>query len=125
MQGSLFDKYGGFTTLTKLVHEFYRKVLERPQLKAYFEGVSIEKIMEHQVNFLGLALGGPNEYQGRDLKESHAHLNIGTDDFFLVVALLEETLDEFGVEEEDINSILDIVRDTAHEIILDDQVEAS
>jgi len=117
MSKSLFDKYGGFETIGTLVHEFYKKVLANPKLTGYFKNTVMDKVMEHQTNFLGAALGGPNKYEGKELKSAHEELNITDDHFDLVAGYLEETLDEAGVEEKDIEAIIKIVAETKDQII--------
>ena len=114
---NLFDKYGGFETLAKLVHEFYSKLLEDSEIKPYFQAVDLEKLMQHQVNFLGLALGGPNKYEGKDLGVAHKHLNISEEHFLIVAGYLEEVLDEAGVDESDIAAIMAVVGSTKEQIV--------
>jgi hemoglobin len=51
MTQSLFDKYGGIASIVPIVNSFYRKVLAIPDLRPYFDGVDMQKLTEHQVNF--------------------------------------------------------------------------
>ena len=77
----------------------------------------MDLLMEHQVRFLSMALGGPNGYTGRELKTAHEHLNITNDHFNLVASYLEEVLDEANVEESDIKEILGIVGSVRPDIV--------
>lgn len=106
MAETLFDKYGGFDTFSAVVTSFYQKVLGSDQVAHYFSGVKMERLIRHQTNFLSKVLGGPDRYEGRDLKTVHASLNITAPDFNEVADLLEETLVEASVEEDDIATIL-------------------
>ncbi|MEE8058896.1 MAG: group 1 truncated hemoglobin [Pseudomonadales bacterium] len=116
---TLFDKYGGFTTFSALVTNFYQKVLDSDQLAPYFEGVDMDSLMTHQTNFLAKALGGPDKYDGRDLVKAHARFNISLLNFQEVVELLEESLEEGGVESEDINTIISLVNNLQSQIVND------
>ena len=107
---TLYVKYGGFATVNKLVQVFYRKVSESENLAPYFEGVDIQKLMDHQTKFFSGILGGPVEYTGRELKGVHAKMGITEDAFSEVAELLEETLEDMGVEEADFETIMEIVR---------------
>jgi len=71
MTVTLFSKCGGFSTVGKLVHEFYKKVLAEPSLVSCFKDVPMQKPMEHQTNFLSKAMSGPDKYDGRDLELAH------------------------------------------------------
>lgn len=121
MEQSLFDKYGGFETIAKLVYEFYRKVLKDIELKPYFKNSNMDQLMEHQAKFLSHILGGPDEYAGRELKEAHKTLNITDEHFELVAEYLEETLDEGGVEDDDVKTIMGIVASVKNLIVRDDK----
>ena len=114
---NLFEKYGGFETITKLVHEFYKKLLADDKVSKYFFDTDMDLLMEHQVRFLSMALGGPNGYTGRELKTAHENLNITNDHFNLVASYLEEVLDEANVEESDIKEILGIVGSVRPDIV--------
>jgi hemoglobin len=114
---TLFEKYGGFSTVSKIIHQFYRDVLVSPTLKPYFNGIDISRIIDHQTKFISHALGGPTEYTGRSLGVSHRHLNITKDAFEEVNDILEDTLEDVGMEEADIIVVMGIVRSTYDAIV--------
>jgi hemoglobin len=114
---TLYDKYGGFATVNKLVQVFYRKVSESENLAPYFEGVDIQKLMDHQTKFFSGILGGPVEYTGRELKGVHAKMGITEDAFSEVTELLEETLEDMSVENADIEVIMEIVGGVKSDIV--------
>lgn len=107
MTQSLFDRYGGIASIVPPVNSFYRKVLSIPDLKPYFDGVDMRKLTEHQVNFIAEAMGAPTTfYEGRSLKAAHARLNITKEAFALVATALSESLQESGMEEADVSTML-------------------
>lgn len=117
MSDSLFDKYGGFSTIGDVVHSFYEKIMDTESLEHYFWDVDMTRLMAHQTDFLAMALGGPSSYSGRSLKEAHRHLKITEVDFFTVAELLEEALEEAGMEDEDVASVISIVASTKGDIV--------
>jgi hemoglobin len=119
---TLFDKYGGFSTVGSIVHSFYEKVMDTDSLLHYFEGIDMERLIRHQTDFLCLLLGGPVNYSGRDLRQAHRRLNITEEDFNLVAELLEETLEECNVEYDDIEAIMRIIVSTKPDIIVSDSL---
>jgi len=114
---TLYDKYGGFSTVNKLVQSFYKKVGESEDLAPYFAGIDLQRLMDHQNKFFSEILGGPVEYTGAHLKDIHARLNITEDAFSEVAELLEETLEDMGVESADIKTIMEIVGGTKSDIV--------
>lgn len=106
---TLFDKYGGFATVSKIVREFYRGVLQSPRLRPYFEGANMERIIDHQTKFIAHVLGGPAEYTGRELGAAHVALKITGEAFQEVAEILQETLEDAGMAEDDVVTVMGIV----------------
>jgi hemoglobin len=87
------------------VDGFYQRVLADPQLVHHFDGVDMNRLRWHQVKLLTAVAGGPDEYEGRDLGEAHAHLRITDADFDRVLDHLAATLVEAGVQENVIGQV--------------------
>lgn len=120
---TLYDKYGGFDTFNMVVGNFYQKVLDSEELSPYFEKINMEKLISHQTHFISTALGGPESesYSKLNLKAVHAPYKIKEHHFYEVVELLEESLEEAGVEQEDITIIISIISELMDEIISRDE----
>lgn len=114
---NLFDKYGGFSTVSQIVRSFYKEIGASPTLKPYFEGVDLESLIDHQTKFLSQVLGGPAQYTGRELGQSHARLNITEAAFNEVANILQEVLEDHDVEDADVNSIMAIVGSVKGQIV--------
>jgi len=117
MPDTLFNKYGGFETFSKITSNFYKKVLDSPQVEHYFRDIDMDRLISHQTNFLAKALGGPDKFAGRDLALAHANMNISSEDFDEVVELLEEALEEAAVEDVDIVTILSVIGELKEQIV--------
>lgn len=102
---SIFDRIGGAPAVSAAAELFYRKVLADPKLSGYFDDVDMEGQVAKQAAFLTMALGGPSNYTGRDLRTAHAPLAGLTDEHVdLVIGHLAATLAELGVAPDDIAS---------------------
>lgn len=100
---SIFDRLGGAPAVAAAAELFYRKVLADPKLSGYFDDVDMDAQVAKQAAFLTMALGGPNNYTGRDLRTAHASLPGLTDEHVdLVIGHLAATLTELGVAPDDI-----------------------
>ncbi len=117
MSDTLFDKYGGFSTVGNVVHSFYEKIMDEESLESYFWDIDMARLIKHQTDFLCQVLGGPASYSGRSLKDAHRSLNIIEVDFMTVAEILEETLEEAGVEDDDVTTIMEIVASTKDDIV--------
>ncbi|MBI3903613.1 MAG: group 1 truncated hemoglobin [Nitrosomonadales bacterium] len=95
---SLYDEIGGEAAINAAVDVFYRKVLKDDRIKHYFDGLDMVKQAAKQKAFLTLALGGPNNYTGEDMRKGHAHLKGLNDSHFdAVMENLGATLTELNV----------------------------
>ena len=59
MEQSLFEKYGGFATVHKVVEHFYDGVLDNDMLSPHFERVDMSRLIDHQTRFFASAMGAP------------------------------------------------------------------
>lgn len=114
---TLYDKYGGFTTVSKLIHALYVKIAESDELTPYFSDRDMHQLMDHQAKFFSDILGGPVKYTGKELKIVHATMGITEAAFNEVAELLEETLEDMGVEDDDIKTIMEIVAGVKSDIV--------
>ncbi|MEQ8966577.1 MAG: group 1 truncated hemoglobin [Azospirillaceae bacterium] len=110
MAVSVFERYGGFAVVSKVVLSFYDHVLDSDRLAPYFESVDMRRLIDHQTKFVAAMMGGPASISDRRLREVHAHLAIDEASFDEMVALMRETLEDFEFEAEDIESVLGEIR---------------
>lgn len=102
MAKTLFQRYGGFAAVSKIVMSFYDKALDSDVIGHYFENVDMRRLIDHQTKFVSQVLGGPVTYTDEALKQLHAHLSITDEAFAEMVALFEETLEDFDFEPRDV-----------------------
>ena len=114
---SSYESLGGETFLPEAVKIFYEKLRSDPIVGEFFEGADMAKLTTHQRMFLTAALGGPDAYEGRDMRAAHAHLAISDTDFDLFLDHLSETLTELGTEQERIAEVLDALAPLRLEIV--------
>lgn len=103
--GSIYDDIGGAGAVSAAVDDFYVRVLGDPMLAPYFEGTDIDRLKSHQRSFIAAAIGGPEIYAGRSMKEAHAGLDVTPAAFDRVVEHLVATLDGLGVPGDTIATI--------------------
>ncbi|MEM7351549.1 MAG: group 1 truncated hemoglobin [Acidobacteriota bacterium] len=117
MSETLFDKYGGFTAVSEIVHSFYEKVMDEDSLRHYFQGIDMERLARHQTDFLTMVFGGPVNYSQQALRESHRRLKIIEEDFDCVADLLEEALEEADVDDDDIATVMQVILSYKDDIV--------
>jgi hemoglobin len=97
---SHYDRLGGAPAIREAVDRFYRLVLADDDLTPYFKDVAVSEVKRHQVLLLSQVLGGPADYQGRDLGEAHRGLGITDAHYDKVVGHLVSVLVELGADDD-------------------------
>lgn len=111
MAQTLFDKYGGVPVVTRIVRDFYKRVMRRPNLRRYFEEVRLERLIHHQIRFVSMAMGKPPlNYSDAGLHSAHASRGITKASFDLIVALFIDALVAEDIEPDDTEQILSVLR---------------
>jgi hemoglobin len=105
MAASLFERYGGFGSLSKVVSAFYDKILDSPITSPYFAGIDMKRQIEHQTKFIASLMGGPASYTDDALARSHSNLKIDQAAFEEMAMLLMETLEDFDFDPTDVASL--------------------
>jgi len=119
-KASVYDRIGGEAAVNAAVDVFYRKVLADDRINKFFEGVDMEKQAGKQKAFLTMALGGPNNYTGEDMRKGHAHLvkqGLNDSHFDAVMENLGATLKELGVSDELIGEAAAIAESTRNDVL--------
>ena len=58
---TLYEKFGGSSTVTKIVIAFYQIVLDRTNLARYFINIDMDRLIRHQIDFVCYLLGKPSK----------------------------------------------------------------
>ena len=116
---TLFQKYG-LKAIGQVVSSFYDKIEEAESLKTYFANINMDRLRDHQTDFMSQVLGGPIVYDPSTLLRMHKGLNISNADFDLVASFLLASLQEHGVDLDDTNTIMDLVSNTRQDIVSKD-----
>ena len=97
---SHYDRVGGEPAIREVVEQFYARVLDDDDLAPYFVDADVSEVKRHQVLLLSQVLGGPAEYDGRELGAAHRGLGITSDHYDKVVGHLVAVLTDLGADDE-------------------------
>jgi hemoglobin len=134
---ALFDRLGGEKGLTAIVDDFLPRALEDPRVNWQRNGVkrggfsfhrgqsvtwnansnSIPILKKHFVQFLSLATGGPSQYDGKEIKQTHAHMHISNAEFDAALGDLKASLDKLQIPNKEQKELLSIVESTRPQIV--------
>lgn len=117
MSENLYEKYGGFGAISKVIMAFYDKLLDSEEVGPFFDDVDMKRLIDHQTKFIAALLGGPAEYSDDRLAQLHGHLDIKAGHFDEMKRLLDETLDEFGFTSDDRARVTDEIEARRDQIV--------
>lgn len=120
MSEALFERLGGQNAVNTAVDIFYRKMLTDGRVSQFFDDVDMEQQILKQKGFLTMVFGGPNNYNGKNMREGHRHLiERGLNDTHvdIVIEHLGATLRELGANEKDIQEVAAIANSVRDDVL--------
>jgi hemoglobin len=117
MGQSIFERYGGFAKISKIVMSFYDKILGSPLLSPYFAKTDMKRLIDHQTKFISSLMGGPASYTSEHLERVHAHLGITEVAFKESLTLMKETLEDHEFLDEDVQTVGDAMNSQKNHIV--------
>jgi hemoglobin len=104
---TLFEKYGGFSRISKVVLSFYDSLLDSETIGPFFDDIDMARMVDHQTKFVASLLGGPAAYTDSQLQRLHAQLAITDLHFDELKAVLRGTLRSHNFEQVDVEAVLE------------------
>ena len=114
---STFQKYGGFSTVSRVVMTFYEMVLDSDVVGHHFDDVDMPRLMDHQTKFVSALMGGPSAMSDDRLRHVHRNLNITGAEFDEIVHLLSAAMTQHGMAQPDIHSVAQAFEEKRHLIL--------
>jgi len=123
-QQSLYERLGGVYSIATVVDDFIDRVMVDPRLNA---NPQVDEA-HHRVSPAGFkylvtemvcwATGGPQQYTGRSMRDSHKDLMITQGEWEAFLDDFQQTLDKFAVPESEQAELKAIVDSTRADIVI-------
>ena len=110
MSTSVYDRYGGFSVVRKVVSSFYDRCLDSAVIGHRFESIDMARLIDHQSRFIASVMGGPASYSDEHLRRIHLHLLISHQEFEEMASLLGETLEDHNFADADVAAVIREIR---------------
>src|SRR4051812_44751319 len=121
---SLYDRLGGVYNIATVVDDFINRIMVDPRLN---KNPRVDEA-HHRVSPAGFkflvtemvcwATGGPQQYSGRSMGDSHRHLMITDGEWTSFMDDLDQTFDKFGVPQPERQELVAIVESTREAIVV-------
>ena len=127
---SLYQRLGGVYAIAVVVDDFLARIMTDPRLNAN----PLVDEAHHRVTPPGFkylvtemvcwATGGPQQYSGRNMKDSHAHLKITPAEWDAFAEDFATTLAKFNVPEAESAELIAILGSTRGDIVYEGEAAA-
>jgi hemoglobin len=105
----LFERLGGYDKVHAMVEEVIRLHGENDQIKRTMEGVDEAKLADHLTDFISAGTGGNAEYKGRNMYDSHAHLELTDADFLAAGGDIIQAMNSMDYGQDEIDEFVCIL----------------
>jgi hemoglobin len=123
-QKTLYERLGGAYPIAVVVDDFIERLLvndtlnANPAIDEARRRVPKQGLKFHVATLVCQVTGGPCQYTGRDMKASHAHLNITEKEWQAMLTDFLGTLDTFKVPKAEQDELVAIVESTKPDIVV-------
>ena len=120
---SLYERLGGVHAISQVVDDFVDRIWvnevlnENPKNKQAM-GISKPALKYLATELTCMAVGGPQKYSGRSMKETHQSLNISEKEWDAMVVDFKATLNKFNVPAKEQAELLDVVGGVKGDIVM-------
>ena len=121
---SLYDRLGGLAPISVVVSDFIDALVPdavlnaNPAIDAARKRVPSAYLKYHVTAMVCQATGGPCQYSGRGMKETHVRLNITEAEWDRMAVLFKEVLARHKVPAKETQELFDIVGSTKADIVM-------
>lgn len=119
----LFERLGGLMPVSVVVSDFLDALIpdaemnENPAIDAARQRVPAPYLKYQVTAFVCNATGGPCDYTGRGMQESHVHLNITEREWARMMTIFNEVLDSHNVPERESRELVELLGTTKDAIV--------
>lgn len=120
----LYERLGGLKGISLVVDDFIDRLVvnktlnKNPAIKAGRKSSPAPYLKVQVSQLVCEVTGGPCKYSGKDMKSSHAHLNISGKEWDVMAGEFKKSLDKFKVPAAEQSELFEIVGKTKPDIVV-------
>lgn len=113
-KATLFERLGGTAGITAIVDDVIEAHMNNPVINARFfpyqdQPERFAKIRQHTIDFFSAGSGGPIQYTGRDMPETHTGMNISAAEYMETMDDIMGVLDKHKIDGDSQKDVLAIL----------------
>lgn len=104
MEKTLYERLGGSQGIAALVDDIVAAHMANPVIGARFlpyrsQPERLPTVKQHLRDFLGAGSGGPEKYEGRDMRAAHRGMNVSGEEYVATIDDILATLAKHQIDE--------------------------
>ncbi|MCM5571595.1 group 1 truncated hemoglobin [Burkholderiaceae bacterium FT117] len=117
MGDTLYQRLGGAERIGAIVDESIDRHAVNPVLAPRFRGKDLPRLKKIGTQFFCAGIGGPQEYEGRDLRTAHAGMNVSEQEFVATIDDIVAALASHGVARPETDEVVAILYSLKDEVL--------
>jgi len=119
---TLYERLGAASGISVLVDDIVEAHMHNPVIKTRFlpylerQGY-LDEVKAHLCSFLGMGSGGPEQYTGRSMPDTHRGMNINEAEYMATIDDILSILDKHKIDEQTKKDVLAIAYSLKGEIM--------
>lgn len=117
MTASLYERLGGAEAIAAVVDDFVDRHAVNPVIAPRFRGKDLPKLKQIGTQFFCMGAGGPQRYEGKDMRAAHSGMNISAEEFMAAIDDIVAAMQARGAGANEINEVVGILYSMRGEVM--------
>jgi hemoglobin len=117
VERSLYDRLGGIDAITAVVRTVVDRQMKDDRINQKFARTNVDRLIKEFVDQICQATGGPCQYTGRNMTETHHNMGVTNGEFEAFVEDVVAVLNDFKVGKAEQDELLNILAPLRGEIV--------
>lgn len=117
---SLYERLGGYDAIAAFVTDYINRIRADPKFARFGTSRGTDKKkrdVQLNIDYMCKVTGGSHYYMGRDMKTTHAGLNITVDEWKANMMYMKQALDKYKVPQKEKREVLALVESMKRDIV--------
>lgn len=117
MTPSLYERLGGAGRIAAVIDDALDRHTVNPLLAPRFAGKDLPRLKQLGTQFFCTGSGGPQAYEGRDMRSAHRGMNISEQEFIAAIDDIVAALQAQGIGPAEVNEVVGILYSMKGEVL--------
>lgn len=117
MPETLYQRLGGAERIAAIIEDAIDRHAVNPALAPRFRGKDLPHLKQLGAQFFCAGAGGPQRYEGRDLRAAHAGMNISAEELVATMDDIVAALNAQGVGPGEVSEVVGILYSLKGEVL--------